>query len=68
MDRYPMTQEGHQALTAELKLLQTVERPKISKEIGVAREHAFGNTAQLRRDAGEDATETRWVAGVRIWF
>ena len=39
MDRYPMTQEGHQALTAELKLLQTVERPKISKEIGVAREH-----------------------------
>lgn len=36
--------------------------------IGVAREHAFGNTAQLRRDAGEDATETRWVAGVRAWF
>jgi transcription elongation factor GreA len=39
MDRYPMTTEGHQALTAELKQLQTVERPKISKEIGVAREH-----------------------------
>ena len=39
MDRYPMTQEGHQALTAELKQLQTVERPKISKEIGIAREH-----------------------------
>jgi transcription elongation factor GreA len=34
-----MTPEGHQALTAELKHLQTVERPKISKEIGVAREH-----------------------------
>jgi transcription elongation factor GreA len=39
MDRYPMTPEGHQALTAELKHLQTVERPRISKEIGVAREH-----------------------------
>src|ERR1043165_7122260 len=39
MDRYPMTQEGHAALTVELKHLQTVERPKISKEIGIAREH-----------------------------
>jgi transcription elongation factor GreA len=39
MDRYPMTPEGHQALTVELKHLQTVERPKISKEIGIAREH-----------------------------
>src|ERR1044071_6406867 len=39
MDRYPMTQEGHAALTAELKHLQTVERVKISKEIGIAREH-----------------------------
>lgn len=34
-----MTSEGHAALTAELKLLISVERPKISKEIGVAREH-----------------------------
>jgi transcription elongation factor GreA len=34
-----MTPEGHQALTVELKHLQTVERPKISKEIGIAREH-----------------------------
>jgi transcription elongation factor GreA len=39
MDRYPMTTEGHQSLTAELKHLTTVERPKISKEIGIAREH-----------------------------
>jgi transcription elongation factor GreA len=39
MDRYPMTVEGHQALTTELKHLLTVERPKISKEIGVARDH-----------------------------
>ncbi|MDH5674146.1 MAG: transcription elongation factor GreA [Myxococcales bacterium] len=39
MDRYPMTPEGHAALSAELKQLTSVERPKISKEIGVAREH-----------------------------
>jgi transcription elongation factor GreA len=39
MDRYPMTPEGHEALTHELKHLTSVERPRISKEIGVAREH-----------------------------
>jgi transcription elongation factor GreA len=39
MDRYPMTPEGHEALTQELKHLTSVERPNISKEIGVAREH-----------------------------
>jgi transcription elongation factor GreA len=39
MDRYPMTPEGHAALTQELKHLIAVERPRISKEIGVAREH-----------------------------
>jgi transcription elongation factor GreA len=39
MDRYPMTPEGHEALTHELKHLTAVERPRISKEIGVAREH-----------------------------
>ncbi|HMI93160.1 MAG TPA: transcription elongation factor GreA [Polyangiales bacterium] len=39
MDRYPMTLEGHQALTVELKQLQSVDRHQISKEIGIAREH-----------------------------
>lgn len=39
MDRYPMTPEGHEALTHELKHLIGIERPRISKEIGVAREH-----------------------------
>lgn len=33
-----MTPEGHAALTEELALLKA-ERPKISQEIGVAREH-----------------------------
>ncbi len=39
MDKVPMTPEGHAALKQELTHLKTVERPKISKEIGVAREH-----------------------------
>lgn len=36
--------------------------------VGIARERAFGETAGLRRSAGEDVVETRWVAGVRAWF
>ena len=39
MDRYPLTPEGHEALTRELKQLTSVERPRIAKEIGVARDH-----------------------------
>jgi transcription elongation factor GreA len=38
MDRVPMTPAGHAALTEELAALKA-ERPKISQEIGVAREH-----------------------------
>ncbi len=34
-----MTPEGHAALLAELKQLKEIERPRISHEIGVAREH-----------------------------
>ena len=38
MDRVPMTPEGHAALIAELAELKA-ERPKISQEIGIARDH-----------------------------
>jgi len=38
MERVPMTPAGHAALTAELNALKA-ERPKISQEIGIAREH-----------------------------
>jgi len=38
MDRVPMTPEGHAALVAELSALKA-ERPKISQEIGIARDH-----------------------------
>jgi transcription elongation factor GreA len=39
MERVPMTPEGHNALLAELKHLKSVERPKISEEIGTAAAH-----------------------------
>lgn len=38
MERVPMTPNGHAALTAELNALKA-ERPKISQEIGIARDH-----------------------------
>ncbi len=37
--KIPMTPEGNARLRDELRHLREVERPKISKEIGVAREH-----------------------------
>jgi transcription elongation factor GreA len=39
MERVPMTPEGHSALIVELKQLKTVERPRISEEIGTAAAH-----------------------------
>ncbi len=39
MERVPITKGGHEALREEMRRLKAVERPKISKEIGVAREH-----------------------------
>jgi transcription elongation factor GreA len=39
MDKVPMTPQGHAKLKEELRQLKDVERPKVSAEIGVAREH-----------------------------
>jgi len=36
--------------------------------LGVAWERAYGDTARLRRAAGERTDDTRLVAGVRFWF
>ncbi len=38
-NKNPMTREGFDSLTKELNRLVSVERRKISKEIGIAREH-----------------------------
>ncbi len=39
MEKHPMTPAGHQKLREELAHLKGVERPAISKAIGVARDH-----------------------------
>ncbi len=39
MERVPMTPDGHTKLREELRFLRDVERPKISKDIGIARDH-----------------------------
>jgi len=36
--------------------------------IGVTWNRAYGNTADMARDEGEDADEARFVAGIRLWF
>jgi transcription elongation factor GreA len=38
-DKIPMTNKGYEAMMQEVKRLKEVERPKIVKEIGIAREH-----------------------------
>lgn len=52
---------------AGLRVRYEVNR-QFAPYIGVARERAFGRTALLRRNEGEDTDDTRVVAGVRIWF
>lgn len=39
MQKYPMTVEGEKALRDELQQLKTVDRPRVIKDIAVAREH-----------------------------
>lgn len=52
---------------AGLRLRYEINR-QFAPYIGVVRERAFGRTAELRRNEGEDTDDTRIVAGVRIWF
>lgn len=43
-------------------------RREIAPYIGVTRERKLGRTADLVRAAGEDTSETQFVAGIRLWF
>jgi transcription elongation factor GreA len=54
----PMTPEGNARLKEELKTLRDIERPKISREIGVAREHG-----DLKENAEYHAAKERqgWI-------
>lgn len=52
---------------AGLRLRYEVTR-RFAPYIGVAHERTFGATADYHLAEGESARDTRWLAGVRIWF
>lgn len=58
---------GLSSVEAGLRLRYEFTR-KFAPYIGVVRERAFGNTADLRRNEGEDIDDTRVVFGLRTWF
>lgn len=58
---------GLSTIEAGFRLRYEVIR-EFAPYIGIVRERAFGNTADLRRNEGEDLDDTRIVAGFRIWF
>ena len=43
-------------------------RREFAPYIGIERAYRFGNTADIARAAGDAVHETRWVAGLRVWF
>jgi len=58
---------GLSTVDAGLRLRYEITR-RFAPYIGVVHERAFGGTARLRQDKGEDSRDTRFVAGVRLWF
>jgi copper resistance protein B len=52
---------------AGLRLRYEFKR-RFAPYVGIVHERSFGRTAELRDAAAGDTRETRWVAGVRVWF
>ncbi len=52
---------------AGLRLRYEITR-QIAPYVGVEWAAKFGQTAGFARAEGEKTTETRWVAGLRVWF
>ena len=50
-----------------LRLRYEVRR-EFAPYVGFTWHRSYGQTAQYARDEGEDASQWRWVAGVRLWF
>ena len=58
---------GVSDVEAGLRLRYEIKR-QFAPYIGVSWRRKVGDTADLAKAAGEDVRETRFVAGVRIWF
>ena len=43
-------------------------RREFAPYVGVEWSRRFGETADLARDEGIDASDTRWVIGIRVWY
>jgi len=43
-------------------------RREVAPYIGLAHEHRFGDSRDFARAAGHDSSDTRLVAGIRLWF
>lgn len=55
--------------TVELGLRLRYEiRRELAPYIGIVRARKLGDTAGFARAAGRDPDDTRWVAGLRVWF
>jgi copper resistance protein B len=50
-----------------IRLRYEIKR-EIAPYIGVERTALFGGTADFARALGEDAYDTRWLAGLRVWY
>jgi copper resistance protein B len=42
--------------------------PEFAPYVGIEYEHAFGDTADFRRDAGDDVGGWALLTGIRLWF
>ncbi len=58
---------GLNRMEAGLRLRYEISR-RFAPYVGIVHERRFGDTADHARDHGEEARDTRFVAGVRIWF
>jgi copper resistance protein B len=58
---------GLSTIEAGLRLRYEVTR-QFAPYIGIVRERAFGSTAGFRHDDDEHIDDTRFVAGLRIWY
>lgn len=58
---------GLSTTEAGLRMRYEITR-RFAPYIGVSWERAYGDTATLRREAGESTSDARFILGVRAWF